>query len=201
MKKTLTLALITIAAIGAVFAANYGSSYDTYLTLDNQVPVATIRAFDTMMDVVSHQRCLNCHPSDNVPKQGDESQPHQFGMARGTDNMGFQATKCTTCHQSENNRYSGVPGAPHWSLAPASMAWQGLTRNEIAEAMLDRNKNGNRSHQELIEHLTEDELVLWVFEPGVDQQGVPREKPPVAEEDFKAAVKEWFAAGAQIPEN
>jgi len=43
-------------------------------------------------------------------------------------------------------------------------------------------------------------LVLWAFNPGVDQEGNPREKPPVSEEDFIAAVKTWMDAGAPIPE-
>ncbi len=199
--KKLILYIISTLTVVVVFAANYKSKKAGYFPIDEPEVSTKQNAFNTMMDVVSHQRCVNCHPSDNVPKQGDESKPHHFGIARGENNLGFQATNCNTCHQPENNVYSGVPGAPHWSLAPASMAWQGLTRSEIAQAMLDRTKNGNRSHEELIHHLTEDDLVLWVFQPGTDQEGIPREKPPVSEEDYKAAVKEWFASGAIIPEN
>jgi hypothetical protein len=81
------------------------------------------------------------------------------------------------------------------------MAWQGLTNKEIAKAMLDRTKNGNRSHKDLIHHLTEDKLVLWAFNPGVNQDGVQRTKPTVSEEEYKAAVKEWFEKGAIIPED
>ena len=156
--------------------------------------------YHTMMQVLTHERCLNCHPSDNVPKQGDDSNPHYFGMSRGADNNGFEATNCATCHQKENNAYSGVPGAPHWALAPKSMAWEGLSATEIAKAMLDKSKNGNRSHEDLLHHLTADELVLWAFRPGVDSEGQPRTKPPISEDSYKTAVKEWFANGAVIPE-
>ena len=90
------------------------------------------QSFDKMMSVLTHPRCMNCHPSDNVPKQGEDSHPHHFGMARGEDDHGFVATNCNTCHQEENNDFSGVPGAPKWSLAPESMNWQGLSRIEIA---------------------------------------------------------------------
>ena len=79
--------------------------------------------FNTMMNVLTHQRCVNCHPNYHIPKQGDDSHPHYFDMARGEDDHGFEATNCNTCHQSENNVNSGVPGAPHWALAPASMAF------------------------------------------------------------------------------
>lgn len=155
--------------------------------------------FNTMMDVLTHQRCVNCHPNDHIPKQGDDSHPHYFDMARGEDNHGFEATNCNTCHQSENNLNSGVPGAPHWALAPASMAWEGLTRTELAERLLDKTTNGNRSHAALVKHMTEDELVLWAWEPGVDADGDLRTLPPVSKEDFKNAVENWFANGAVIP--
>jgi len=155
--------------------------------------------FDKMMDVLTHQRCMNCHPNDNIPKQGDDRHPHYFGMTGGENDHGFQATKCNTCHQSENNAYSGVPGAPHWALAPASMAWEGLSRTEIAESILNPKNNGGKNHQELVKHMTEDELVLWAWNPGVDANGNPREKPPVSEEAFKTAVEQWFAKGAVIP--
>lgn len=162
-------------------------------------PSVSDAAFHAMMDVLTHQRCLNCHPNDNIPKQGDNSHPHYFGMTGGEDDQGFQATNCNTCHQSENNRYSGVPGAPHWALAPASMAWEGLTRTAIAKKLLNTDTNGGKSHEELVKHMTEDELVLWAWKPGIDANGKQRELPPVSESEFKEAVEQWFADGAVIP--
>ncbi len=75
--------------------------------------------------------------------------------------------RCVSCHQPENNASAGVPGAPEWSLAPRSMAWQGLSRVEIARSMLDPARNGGRSLEALVRHLTEHELVLWAWEPGI----------------------------------
>lgn len=156
--------------------------------------------FDTMMEVITHKRCMNCHPSGNQPRQGEDSHLHNFNVQRGPDNHGLTAVQCSTCHQKENNNYSGVPGAPHWGLAPTSMAWEGLSRSEIARVILDPAKNGGKTLEEIVIHMTEDELVLWAFEPGVDNEGKPREKPPVSEADFKAAVKAWAAAGAPVPD-
>jgi cytochrome c553 len=155
--------------------------------------------FNKMMNVLTHKRCMNCHPSDNIPKQGEDSHPHYFGMARGAGNVGFEATNCNTCHQKENNDFSGVPGAPEWSLAPASMKWEGLSRIEIAQSMLDKERNGGRSHEEVMEHLTEHALVLWAWNPGIDAAGNPRETPPVPKEEYIKVVKEWFENGAVIP--
>lgn len=156
--------------------------------------------FDKLMDVLTHHRCVNCHPSDGIPKQGDDSHPHYFGIARGEANVGFEATKCNTCHQSENNDFSGVPGAPEWSLAPDKMRWQGLSRVEIAESILDPQRNGNRTPDQVMHHLTEHALVLWAWAPGVDADGKPREKPPVPLDEYTTAVKQWFKDGAKIPE-
>ncbi|MEM6723852.1 MAG: hypothetical protein AAF598_07420, partial [Bacteroidota bacterium] len=156
-------------------------------------------AFDTMMEVIAHKRCVNCHPSDDYPRQGEDSHLHLFDVQRGKDGHGLAALSCETCHQEENNYISGVPGAPNWHLAPRSMGWSGLSKAEIAQAMMDPAKNGNRSPTEIEKHLTEDPLVLWVFEPGVNYDGIPREKPPVSKQDYITAVKEWIDGGAVIP--
>ena len=155
--------------------------------------------FEKMMQVITHQRCVNCHPSDGVPKQGEDAHPHYFGIARGSNGRGFEVTKCNTCHQSENNDFSGVPGAPDWALAPESMRWQGLSRTKIAESMLDPKRNGNRNHEQVMHHLTEHALVLWAWEPGIDADGKLRETPPVPKDEFIKAVKQWFQDGAKIP--
>lgn len=155
-------------------------------------------AFNKMMDVLTHQRCLNCHPSDNIPKQGEDSHSHRFDITR--TNSVTAATNCNTCHQAGNNNYSGVPGAPEWSLAPHKMRWEGLSRTEIAKSMMNPDNNGNRSAEDIMRHLTEHELVLWAWEPGVDAEGNPREKPPIPVDEYVKAVKKWIELGAQIPE-
>lgn len=200
MKTRIVLPLI-LCLVGFLIASTRGPNTSEFDLDDLQKNDSQVSnpAFNKMMDVLTHQRCMNCHPNDNIPKQGDDSHPHYFDMARGDDNMGFQATQCATCHQSENNEYSGVPGAPHWSLAPASMGWQGLSRSEIAKRLLDKETNGGKTHEELIEHMTEDELVLWAWKPGVDADGNERTPPPVSKEEFAKAVKEWFKDGARIP--
>ncbi|WP_020569980.1 hypothetical protein [Neolewinella persica] len=156
--------------------------------------------FDIMMKVLTHKRCVNCHPSGNRPRQGEDSHIHNFNVQRGADDHGLAGLQCSTCHQSENNDFSGVPGAPHWGLAPVEMAWAGKTRVEIATQMMDPARNGGKNLDEIVKHLTEDELVGWAWNPGIDHEGKPREPVPVAKDEFTAAVKAWAAAGAVIPE-
>ncbi|MEL7004415.1 MAG: hypothetical protein AAFN93_17015 [Bacteroidota bacterium] len=199
MKKTLLLfGSAAVLMAGALYAGRELNELDE--AVESNEVVYDNSDFDKMMDVLTSPRCINCHPSDNVPKQGDDSHPHYFGMARGEESIGYDATKCSTCHQSENNNFSGVPGAPEWSLAPDKMKWEGLSRTEIAKSMINRENNGDRSLEELEHHLTEHALVLWAWTPGVDANGVPREKPPVPLEEYKKAVKNWIEHGAIIPE-
>jgi len=155
--------------------------------------------FDKVMQVVTHTRCMNCHPSGDRPLQGDDSHLHYFNVQRGEDGHGMPAAQCNTCHHEENNEFSGVPGAPHWHLAPRSMGWGGLNRVQIARKILDPESNGGRTPEDIAKHMTEDALVLWAFEPGINAAGEKREVPPVSKEDYIKAVKNWIAAGAQIP--
>lgn len=157
--------------------------------------------FDTMMDVLTHPRCVNCHPAGDTPHIADGTVEHDFGVRRGPDDRGLPALRCSGCHQPANNDLAGVPGAPEWSLAPPSMAWQGKTRSEIARSILDPADNGGRTLEEVVDHLTHHELVLWAWEPGVRADGTPREAPPVDLETYIAAVRAWAAAGAPIPED
>ena len=195
-KKLLFPIVVAFLLLVVVFttSGNVGENNSVEITLTESEVV-----FDKMMSVITHQRCMNCHPSDNNPRQGDDSHYHKFGVQRGPENQGLAALQCGSCHQEANNLSSGVPGAPHWSLAPISMGWQGLDKYQIATAMLDRSKNGNRSVSDIEHHLTEDPLVLWVFEPGVDNEGNEREKPPLSKEEWISSVKEWVSSGAQVP--
>lgn len=197
MKRNLIIFLVTGICLLSLSANPEPEPKQSATHTTDKAP--TSDAFDVVMQVVTHKRCMNCHPAGDRPLQGADSHIHHFNVQRGEDSHGAISLKCSTCHQSENNDYSGLPGAPHWHLAPRSMAWEGLNRVEIAQAILDRNKNGDRSLEEIEKHLTEDPLVLWAFNPGLNNEGEPREKPPVSLEKYIEAVKQWIAEGAIIP--
>ena len=203
MKKSSVVFLSAICLLACITIGLANFSTEANLPLVHTVEQPTDQedevAFDKVMQVLMHKRCVNCHPAGDTPRQGEDSHLHNFDIQRGATGEGLQGYTCNTCHQSENNDYSGVPGAPHWALAPASMVWEGKTRVEIATQMMDRARNGGRSPQAILEHLTEHELVLWAWEPGVDAEGNPRETPPVSKDDYIAAVKQWISGGAIIP--
>lgn len=79
------------------------------------------------------------------PKQGDDRHVHLMNVQRGGENMGVPAIRCATCHRTHNNDMAGIPGAPDWHLAPASMGWDGLSKSELCRTLLDPTKNGGRA--------------------------------------------------------
>lgn len=150
-------------------------------------------AWGKIASVLTHPRCLNCH-QEIAPLQGDKSRVHIPRAVRGKDNLGVTAMRCTNCHHGANNVAANVPGAPHWSLAPASTRWQGLSSAQICAAIKDKKRNGGKSLDDLVKHMETDPLVLWGWSPG---EG--RETPPIAHKAFMDLVRLWAAAGGPCP--
>jgi hypothetical protein len=157
------------------------------------------KLFMEMHRVLIHPRCLNCHPKGDSPKQGDQARLHVPPMVRGPYDGGPPGMHCDACHQTSNFGASGVPGAPNWHLAPLSMAWEDKTPGDICRQMLDRRRNGNRSLAQIVKHLTEDELVAWGWNPGIDVTGTARQPVPIEKPEFNRIVHAWAKSGAACP--
>lgn len=155
--------------------------------------------FMDMHRVLTHPRCLNCHPRGDSPKQGNERRVHMPPMTRGPRDHGPAGLQCSACHQTKNYPASGTPGAPGWHLAPRSQAWEGATPGEICRSILNRRTNGNKSLDEIVKHLTEDELVAWGWAPGKDISGKDREPVPIPKAEFNRIVHAWAKTGAVCP--
>ncbi|HEV7317277.1 MAG TPA: Isoquinoline 1-oxidoreductase subunit [Ensifer sp.] len=150
--------------------------------------------------VLTHPRCINCHPATRSPTQGEEMHPHVPLMIAAESSMGPAGLACSTCHGPENrpivgSRLKSIPGNAHWQLAPESMAWQGLSVAEICEQVKDTERNGNRSHADLIKHMGEDHLVGWAWHPG---EG--RSAPPGSQPELAALISAWVETGAACPD-
>ena len=158
------------------------------------------KLFADIHRVLSHPRCVNCHPSGDAPKQGIEARLHSPPVTRGPRDSGVAAMQCATCHQAANFHPAGVPGAPNWHLAPASMAWENLSQGELCRSMLDKRRNGNKDVAAIVHHLTRDELVAWGWAPGVDANGKAREPVPVPKAEFNRLVHAWAKLGARCPQ-
>ena len=145
--------------------------------------------------VMLHPRCTNCHPAGDMPAQGDRGQPHDPPVFRGAADQGVPGLECTSCHQEHNLAHARVPGAPKWHLAPRAMAWVGLTPGALCAQLKDRQRNGDKSLEQIIEHSAHDGLVAWGWAPGWD-----RTPAPGTQEQFGALIAAWVKAGAECPE-
>ncbi|MFW8636037.1 Isoquinoline 1-oxidoreductase subunit [Cribrihabitans pelagius] len=158
----------------------------------------SVAIFEEMAKVITHPRCMNCHPVNTGPLQGDEQKPHSPPVPRTEDNFGVVAMRCTTCHGDENQPFLGesgsVPGNGHWQLAPVSMGWIGLTVPEICAQLKDPERNGGRSLEEVAHHMGDDTLVGWAWTPG---EG--RTPAPGTWEAFAELAENWIETGAACP--
>ena len=159
----------------------------------------SIALFEEMAKVITHPRCMNCHPRDASPRQGMDMRLHNPPVIRnGPSGMGAPGMQCTTCHGSENVGFVGsggsIPGHDPWHLPPVEMGWIGLSKAAICEQLKDVERNGGKSLAELQQHNAEDGLVGWAWKPGKG-----REPAPGTQELFGALTQAWIDSGAHCP--
>jgi len=75
------------------------------------------------------------------------------------------------------------------------MAWQGLSVGNICRVLKDTATNGGKTPEQLIEHVRDDRLVNWAWDPGPG-----RSIPPISHEEFVAQVTAWVRGGAACPQ-
>ena len=144
--------------------------------------------------VLTHARCVNCHPPDDTPRQGDAHALHDPPVLRGTDDRGIPALGCVTCHQDRNAELARVPGAPDWHLAPRSMVWLGKSPAAICVQLKDPARNGGKSLAQIHDHIAHDNLVAWGWQPGAD-----RAPAPGSQAELAALFQAWIDTGAACP--
>jgi hypothetical protein len=157
---------------------------------------AAASAFEAIIPVLHHPRCMNCHSTGDFPRQGDNGHKHTMNVRRGSDGHGGLAVKCSTCHQNHNLEGLHVPpGAPEWHLSSPAMPmiWEGLTDRQLCELLKDPKQNGNRNVDQIVEHMSTP-LVLWSWSPGEGRAPIP-----MPEAEFLAKVTDWASKGAACP--
>ena len=153
-----------------------------------------IALFEEAGKVLTHPRCVNCHPAGERPLQSDRMRPHQPLVVRGADGHGAPALACATCHGPANFDPARVPGHPEWHLAPASMSWEGRSLGQICGQIKDPARNGGKDMAALLHHLEEDSLVGWAWSPGGG-----RTPAPGTQAAFGQLMRAWADAGAHCP--
>jgi hypothetical protein len=149
--------------------------------------------FTEIGKVLTHPRCLNCHPAGEHPLRGADRRDHTPPVWR-------DVTNCQGCHTEANYTlregasYASIPGHPRWGLALPSMAWQGKSLGDICRQIKDTNRNGGRDLAMLQEHIAKDDLVAWGWNPGTG-----REPAPGTQEEAGKLVQAWIDSGAECP--
>ncbi|WKA31504.1 Isoquinoline 1-oxidoreductase subunit [Bradyrhizobium roseum] len=162
-------------------------------------PAARSRAiFSEVAKVITHPRCMNCHPAGNHPLQGDDQRDHMPPVWRAE--TGHFEASCGGCHTTKNTTlrdaasYKSIPGHPRWGFAPLSMAWQNKSVGEICRQLKDVKRNGGRDLAALHEHIAKDDLVAWGWNPGEGRQPAPG-----SQEAAGRLVQAWIDTGAECP--
>lgn len=198
LTAVLSIAAVSIQPAGKSASAKKTVSSKDEETVSKRDSFASATAFLAVYKVLMSPRCMNCHPKGDIPLQGDDSHLHTMDVTRGPDGKGVYAMKCANCHQSGNTPGLNMPpGNPNWHLPPADMpmVFEGRSPRELALQLKDPNKNGHKTLQQLITHVSKDPLVLWGWNPGDG-----RTLPPLSHAEFTKQFKEWVAKGAVIPE-
>jgi hypothetical protein len=191
---------ITLYTVCIVLLIVAGSSFtkDETNNKDEAAYKTSQKAFLEVYKVLMSPRCMNCHPSGDIPLQGDDSHLHTMKVQRGTDGKGVYALKCANCHQPENTVGLNMPpGNPNWHLPAANMklVFEGKTPKQLAMQLKDPKQNGGKTLEQLYHHVAEDALVLWGWAPGDG-----RSLPPLGHDEFVKQFRAWIDGGAAIPD-
>lgn len=157
-------------------------------------PERSAALFAEVSRVLLHPRCVNCHVDGDSPAQGEAFALHEPPVVRGVADRGVVGMECGGCHQDQNLQLSRVPGAPDWRLPPQVMAWVGRTPRALCEQLSDKERNGHRTLDEVVDHVGHDAFVSWGWAPGAG-----RPSAPGTQQEFAALVRAWVDSGATCP--
>jgi hypothetical protein len=192
------LRLLLVASAAVILSAATAAADDLRPAADfsgiTDAHERAVALFEEAGKVITHPRCVNCHPASDRPTQGETMHPHDPWVVRGADGHGAPGLRCNTCHHAANFDPARVPGHPMWHLAPIEMAWQGKTLGQICEQIKDTARNGNKDMAALVKRMAEDSLVGWGWSPGEGRAPVPG-----TQAQFGDLIKAWAEAGADCP--
>jgi hypothetical protein len=190
-----------IGIVGALFlAVSVVQFHGRVHTAGPRVVIADAGAHEAFLEaytVLMHPRCMNCHPTGDIPLQGEDSHLHAQSVKRGLNGQGKYGMKCGACHQLTNLPGANMPrGVPHWHMPPPAMrmVFEGKSAGDLCRQLKDPQQNGGKTVEGAIEHLEADPLVLWGWSPGDG-----RSTPPLSREEFLQKMREWVSKGAACP--
>ena len=203
MRPVSSIAIICALLLGSAASAqplnNSLRDPKSFSTI-NDVASRSRALFYEAAKVITSPRCLNCHPANDRPTQGNDLHPHMPFSARGEGGVGVPGNTCRGCHMDANftlkdeASYRSIPGNSRWGLAPIEMAWQGKSLREICQLLKDPVRNGGRDLELIHEHAAKDDLVAWGWNPGDG-----RDPAPGTQQLFGELIQAWIDTGAECP--
>jgi hypothetical protein len=173
------------------FTLSYCLSVDTAIA-GNDLALS-VAAFNYIFPIAVGPRCANCHGANGIPLQTDAGIAHAMNVSDQINHLG---QRCQSCHASVAHQFLGnPPGAHEWRMPAPSMAIpKDMTARELCELWKDTSRNGNRDIAMLRDHIENDPLIKWSWNPG------PGLTPAIGtHNDFVSALKRWINYGAYCP--
>ena len=81
---------------------------------------------------------------------------------------------------------------PPWGLPPVETAWEGKSIGDICRQIKDPARNGGRNLALLHDHIANDDLVGWGWQPGTGRQPAPGTQKQLGD-----LVQAWIDTGAE----
>jgi hypothetical protein len=187
---------ICVAVVLGAQCASQGSNAQPRRSATSDAQ-AGLAAWNVVYGVLQHPRCANCHPSGDVPLQGDDQHPHAQNVQRGSDGHGLYAMRCETCHQTTNLAGAHLPpGAPKWHLPSADMplVFVGRSSGDLCRQLKDPARNGGKTREQIFEHMAHDPLVMWGWSPGEGRTPVP-----TPHDELVRALRTWIESDCACP--
>jgi hypothetical protein len=151
--------------------------------------------FNEIAKVVTHPRCMNCHPAGNHPLQGNDQHEHMPPVPRGEAGLGVAGRRVLgLSHRAEfhagRRRLDLQEHSGPCALGPraARNGVGGKSVGAICQQLKDPARNGGRTLALLHEHFAKDDLVAWGWEPGEGREPAPGNQ--------KAARASWCRRGS-----
>ncbi len=160
------------------------------------------RRFETVRKVLQHPRCQNCHIPGDAPLQCDDGRAHGRTSCAARTDTARPACRARPATASRNPPASYGPNMPpgRAELAPAAARARRWSSSASRPAELCahrsriRRQNGGKDLAALLEHVDDDKLVLWGWDPGVGRAPGLR-----AARGVRRGFRTWVAAGAPCP--
>ena len=129
--------------------------------------------FTELGKVLTHPRCVNCHPSAIARAKAISAACTSRRSGAARMGSGFRQCAAPICHQRANFEPARCRATRNGIWHRVKWRWEGKTLGEICAQIKDPERNGGRGLDDLVHHIGRDTLVGWAWAPGFGRQPAP----------------------------